>query len=121
MARRCREARIRVPVVRKRDKGDRQCPPPASCPRVGVDVQLATQRLSLFTGKQSPRDDQVAGRVADADEGEVEHARQPAVLDQEVPGQEIAMEPDRRPGPVWHLEGCVPLRRRRLGVDYYLE
>ncbi len=57
--------------------------------------------------QHGPGDDEVARRVADTAPAEVDHGTEPALVEQQVPGCDIAVEPQRWPGPTRRTR-CLP-------------
>ena len=74
----------------------------------GVDAQLGPEPVAARARQERPGDHRVARGIADAGRAEVEHGREPPVADQQVPGRDVAVEPDRL---------AVPLGGHRVVPD----
>ena len=68
-------------------------------------------RLSLSLEKERPRRNKVACWIAHAQAAEVDDGAQVAVVNQQVAGMEVAMDPDGRPVPRRCVRGLRPRPR----------
>jgi hypothetical protein len=73
-----RERGVRVAVVRELDERYRQRPAAASFPGGVIDPQDGAEDAPRIGGKEVPRDDQVARRIANAQAAEVDDGAEPA-------------------------------------------
>src|SRR4051812_14613357 len=96
--------------------------PPAPGPRPGpvVLADRAPERLAALAAEQRPRDHQVGRRVTDGGRAEVDHRRQPPVLDEQVPGGDVPVKPHRGV-PIFRGQRGVPHLGGRSRVDPALE
>ncbi len=108
---------VRLPVVRQRDDRDRQGPATAPGPLGVVGAHGRAEGAADLGGQHAPGADQVDSRVAHADRPEVDHGAQPSAGDQQVPGHQVAVRPQRRPGVRGGAQGLLPRGRHRRGVD----
>jgi hypothetical protein len=88
------EPRIGVLVAHETDQSYVECPSPSSDPSSIVHAQLASKHVSGPHGQTRPRGQRVACGIPSAETSPGDRCAQSAVIDQEVPGQEIPMEPD---------------------------
>src|SRR5688500_76007 len=79
-------------------EGDESLPQgPATASRPGrvVERKRCPESLPALPGEERPGDRQIAGGITDAGAAEVDHGAQLAVPYQEVPGGDVAVDPDR--------------------------
>src|SRR5262249_27671309 len=92
---------------------------PAARARPGgvVAAELAAERLAARAREERPRRHLIARRIADAGDPEVEHRGEPAVREQEVVVEQVAVEPDGRARPDGPRERGLPFGASRARVD----
>ena len=75
---------VRAAVVRELDERYRQRPATASFPGGVIDPQNGAEDAPRIGGKEVPRDDQVARRIANARAAEVDDGAEPATDAEQV-------------------------------------
>ena len=95
--------------------------PRASCPARIVCRKRGAELVAAFTGEQCPCDHQVACRITYAQAAEVDDAAQPAMFDQQVSRMKVSMNPNWRAVASRCLEGGVPCRSHRVGIEHVVQ
>src|SRR3954452_15841843 len=116
--------RIRADVVGDRTpqppqpvERDRQHPGPPAYPGRLVEPERLPVGSPRPYIEQAPAWAQLDRRIAPAETTKVDHAGQPASFGQQIAGQEIAVQPYRRSGPLVSRHRLVPRRGHRPTVD----
>jgi pimeloyl-ACP methyl ester carboxylesterase len=111
---RCRV--LRFALGDERDQGLPECPATASHPGRVVHWEPGPERVPALTRKQRPRNRHVACGIPHSRAPEVDDGAQATVLDQQVRGSDISVEPDRAAVPC-RAKGRLPHLVRCGAVD----
>src|SRR3954468_18990317 len=92
-SRRCCGKSVRAGEGSEGNKGLPQGP--ATAPRPGrvIEQKGRAEGLPAFSSEERPRDRQVTSEIPHTRASEVDHRAQPALLDQEVPDRDVAVDP----------------------------
>src|SRR4029453_7677424 len=107
---------VRVLVVGKLDQRNGQGPAATAGPRRVVYLEGGAEDVSDVAGEEIPGDGQVTGRIADPHTRPVNDGAEPPIGNEDVPGREVGVEPDRRTVPLGNLKGGIPRGTPRLEV-----
>ena len=111
------KARVGLAVVRddQRRLVEREAARPLPGPV--VDLQGGAEHAAPGAAEDAPGGDHVGGGIADANTAEVDDRAHPAVANQHVGPEQVAVDPHRRPRPRRCPEGTLPRRDGRVAID----
>lgn len=99
------------------DEGFPEGPGAGTSPGGGIEGEEVVEGLAALVFEESPGDSEVAGGIAGGELAEVDDCGEAAVLDEEVAGADIAVDPDGEIGPGGN-EGGFPEVGGGGGVDF---
>ncbi len=99
---------IGVEVVRDEDQRLPERPAAPARPGGVVHPQRGPKDAAALGGEGVPRHHQIAGRIAYAQRPKVDNGAQPTLLKEQIPWQQVPVEPDRGAIPLRGLQGGLP-------------
>src|SRR4051812_40598274 len=109
-------------IERNHRDGNRQCPSTCPNPRgrvvtCGGSVERLHRLPALIAGKPHPDEREVSGRVARGEVAEIDNRGDPSLIDQDVSGMEVSVNPRRLTTPLTGSEHPIPRGTRALLID----
>lgn len=92
-----------------------QCPTSSTLPGVDVKVRGRGESVSFLASEERPGQNEVAGRVTNATDPEVDNGGKSTVADEKIAGRHVAVEPHGVVGPAC-AHGVAPDAKARVSV-----
>ena len=105
---------IGMEVVRDEDQRLPERPAAPARPGGVVHPQRGPKDAAALGGEGVPRHHQIAGRIAYAQRPKVDNGAQPTLLKEQIPWQQIPVEPDRGAIPILGCRPNAPPPQRQL-------
>ncbi len=95
-----------------------QRPAASSRPRCVIDRERGAEHDAALASEERPRGHEVECGIAHVHTAEVDHSAQTASGDQNIPGQQVAVDPHGRTIASGRPERRIPRRGHQVGVDH---